>query len=529
MNGRRFWIALMIALLIGLALRAGLVVASGWRIDYDEAMVGLTALRVMRGEHSAYLPAQASLGAGEAYLLAPLFAIFGANVAVFRAYSLACAGALIALTGLIGRAAFGTRVGALAALLAAVAPPYTLVVTLKTWGATVETMLLGGAVLLAVHYAVTAESPRARRGWMALAGGAAGASFWMAWLGFYYLIPAGLVMLWRGRANLRDWRALVVAGMAFAVTSAPFWTFNAANDWPTITQVVNDNRMTPDEIAAVGDHFVRALLPQLVTGEARWGGVGGLWTRVLLGAHVLGVAALIWLTLRERARGTMRAMLALLVVVVPLIYVSSTQSRNALNPFGIDATGRYIVMLHSALPVGLAALIALPRLGRPCLGGLSPALVIVGVVVALNLAGSAQLDPRRAFDSPYYDRLPASLDGLIAVLDAEGVRHVWTDVGVGQVLMFVTQERILAADWYDASIAGGPVRFPEVLAAVEAAPYVAYLVPIRAGQTDMPLERAFRAAGVGYRARVIDETLLLILPDSPTPPERVAAGLGYQY
>src|SRR5690606_18631606 len=74
-----FSIWMLIAVVIGILIRLALIIPSGWRMDYDEAMVGLLGLRVLRGEFMAFIPAQATLGAIEPYLLAPLFGLLGAT------------------------------------------------------------------------------------------------------------------------------------------------------------------------------------------------------------------------------------------------------------------------------------------------------------------------------------------------------------------------------------------------------------------------------------------------------------------
>lgn len=528
-----FRLALLLSVIIGLGVRLALVIASGWRIDYDEAMIGLLALRVLRGEFMAFIPGQVTLGAGEAYLLAPLFTVFGATVITFRVYSLLCSAAFIVTTGWLGHAAFGARVGAVAVLLTAIAPPYAVIVSLKTWGATVETMILGNLLLLITFHiteAVALKRPFRYQS-MAWLGLIAGLMFWMAWLGFYYYLPAGFVLLWRGRQALRKgwWVALA----AFTVGSAPLWLHGLTYGPASFTQSLTSRRTTLDEVWTVGEHFTRVLIPQLVTGDSHWGIVGGFWTFILLLGYGMGIVRLFSEAFRQRR--AMQIMLALLVITIPVIYVFSLHSRNALNPWEIDATGRYVVMLHSVLPIGVGSLISLnfrrgtakPHNSFGIQKFVTAALI--GGILSVNLAGVVQMSPQRAFDSPYYDRLPFSLDSLVIALDEEGITHLWTDTGIAHVLMFQTHERILAADWYDAYIAKGPVRFPDVLQKVENAPSAAFVVPVAPGQADPPLIQAFDAAQIGYRTRLAAPNLLLIIPAERVDPAQVAAGLGYQY
>lgn len=524
----RFYAALALLIALGVGLRLALVIASDWRIDYDEAMIGLLARRVLRGDFAAFIPAQATLGAVEPVALAPFFALFGADSIAFRLYSLLCGAAYVGVTGLLTRAAYSPRTGLIAALLAAIAPPYMLVTGIKTWGATIETMILGAALLLLAACWIKAERERQRRRIAFAAGLTAGVMFWAAWLGFYYFIPAAIALLAWGRLR-QTWPALI----GFALGSVPFWLHNMTHGFPTFESALSASRPPLDQLADVVDHFARDLFPRLVTGDPAWGGESRPARWLLTLVYGAGLIALITAgarSVRSSRPSPLRALLALFVVAVPLIYLFSSYSANALNPWGIDATGRYVLMLHTALPVGVALLAEgiMMALRRSVLAKLAAA-GLIALICGLNLIHTARLDPLRAFDSPYYDRLPETLDPLIDFLDARGIDRVWTDVGLAQVLTFETGERIIAADYYDAYVAGGPIRFPDALAAVAAADETAFVVPTLPDQTDMPITRALAAAEIAYEIVHVTPTLAVILPAEHLDPAHIAAGLGYQY
>ena len=490
----------------GLVLRLLLLIGSGWRMDYDEAVNGLLALGILRGEWVAFIPPEVVGGTGTPYLMAGLFALLGASPVTFRLPGLLFAGLYIITTGLLARRAFGPRVGITAALLAAFAPPYLLFVGLKSWNVA-ETLLLGNLLLLLADWLLSGEiAPR--RG-LFLLGLVAGVMFWLTWLGFYYYLPVGALLLWRGRALL--WRGWWAGLTGFALGSLPFWAFNLAHGFPTFTRILNDTPMTAEQIGRVLTAYVVDLFPRMVTQGPGWG--TPLLPALAVGLYAAGLAVLIW---QARQARPLPLMLALLVLAVPLIFAFSTHSRNSLpewNPWGVDATGRYVLLLHTVLPVGVALL------RRP----------LVALVIMANLVHLAGVDVQRGFDSPYYNRLPRDLAPLVALLDEEQITHIWADNGIGHVLMFVTQERILAADYYDTYIAGGLLRFPDVLAAVEAAPRVALVVPILPGQLNPPLQQALDTAGVDYRLEHPLAELAVFIPAAPFDLARVAAGLGYQY
>ncbi len=538
--------AVLLALLLGLGVRLALIVASGWRIDYDEAMIGLLGMRVQGGSFSAFVPGQPTLGSIEAYLLAPLFALFGANVYSFRLLSLLLSAAYIVTTAWVGRAALGTRGGAFAALLAALCPPYMLIGSLKTWGATIETLILGNLLLLLVSRAL-ADGVQRRPRWQVwfAAGVVAGVMFWIAWLGFYYFIPAALltvvVLLSRRRGEgWRQVRPLLAAVPAFLLGSAPFWLHNLRHDFETF-RVIGAGSTTAGEINAVLRHFASDLLPRLVTGAPEWGAYGRLAHVLALLLYGAGMLALAVLALRRASpagKRLLRVLLLGLALTIPPVYALSSYGDSALNPWGIDATGRYVLMLHSVLPVGAAALAGVLPLRAHCRGARwtcwhvvrgAGGASAVALLLTLNISLVLRINSLRAFDSPYYHRLPNNLTPLVDYLNDYGYNYVWTDTGIAQVLVFQTGGQLIAADYYDAYIAGGILRFPELLTAVETAAFAVYVVPVQPGQTDFPLRRAFAAAGIGYRLDYPTASLAVIVPERRVNPHEVAAGLGYQY
>ncbi len=520
--------ARLIALLTlaGLGVRLALLTRAGWRYDYDEGMVGLQVLRILRGARPLFHPGQPYLAAFESYLIAPLFACCGANAVTLKLVPWLMSGGYVFTTGWLGLRAYGRRVGVLSALLAACAPVYVLVTGMKTWGATAETLLLGNLALIAATYALDAgRSARARERALIALGAVGGVAFWVSWLCAFYAVPIALVVAWRGRRLLRA-RTLVAAAGAFFALGAPFWVYNARHDWATFRYLLGDQGDTWGNLWPILLHLNNDLAPRLVSGDPRWHVLSwpAIWALQIV--YESGLVALVVGAWQQRENPA-RALLALFALLLPPIYVLSGYGNHALNAFGFDATGRYVLMLHSALPIGVA-LVAV-RLARWRAWGRWAGAGLVSGVVALNLLGAARLDPVQGFASPYYTRQPATLQPLIEALEREDIRHVWTDVGVAHVLMFETGERVLAADWYDIYGAHGLLRFPEVPERILAAERVAFVEVVLPQQKDTPFERAFQRAGVPYRALRVSPDLLMIIPAYPIDPALVADGLGYQF
>jgi hypothetical protein len=507
---RRFFLTLAFAVIVGLLVRWLALRGAHWRIDYDEGMVGLQVLRILRGDFPIFLPGQPYLGNLESYLSAPFFVLFGANEPTLKLVPLLLSGIYVATTGLIGRAAFDDRIGSLAALLAALAPVYLVVVGLKAWGATVESLVLGNLLLL-ITVSILQSKTQVWWRW-ALLGLIAGVAFWISWLITFYVLPVGIVLIWR--VGRRLWPFAGISALTFLIGSALFWYYNLQYPFATFSFLLRgEHPNTLANIPRVLKHFVVDLVPRLVSGDPSWHLLDRPVVFALVAIYGLGVCALLFTRKRDD-----KYLLAVYAICFLPIYLLSGFGTTALNPNGIDATGRYVLMIHSVLPIGVA-LLTRYRVG----------IAAIALAIPLNLAGIAAINPIPAFTSPYYKDQPATLQPLIDLLDQRGIEYVWTDVGIAHVLMFETGERILAADYYDANYAQGLIRFPEVLKKVSEAKNVAYVELIRPGQTDTHIDEAFEQVGVEYERLTPSPEMLVIIPHAYVDPQSVLAGLGFQY
>src|SRR5881275_2095220 len=141
------WLCLLAALLI----RVWLVYHTHGVIDGDEAMVGIQAEHILRGEHPYYYYGQPYMGSLEAYLMAILFAIAGPSVWMLRAEPILLSLGVVWLTwklaGILADAAqlppFAQQLfQTIAALIAAIPPLYDTVVEMRALGGYVETFVL---------------------------------------------------------------------------------------------------------------------------------------------------------------------------------------------------------------------------------------------------------------------------------------------------------------------------------------------------------------------------------------------------
>jgi len=79
------YLLLLFCLLIALVVRTFLVVHTQGFVDGDEALVGIQAEHILRGELPIYFYNQPYMGSLEAYIMAGIFAIAGPSVWALRA------------------------------------------------------------------------------------------------------------------------------------------------------------------------------------------------------------------------------------------------------------------------------------------------------------------------------------------------------------------------------------------------------------------------------------------------------------
>src|SRR5438270_1919210 len=149
------WLCLLVALLI----RVWLVHHTHGIIDGDEAVVGIQAEHILRGEHPYYFYGQGYMGRLGAYLMAMLIAIAGPSVWMLRAEPILLSLLVVWLTwklaGALANAAqlspFAQQLfQTIAALIAAIPPLYDTVVEMRALGGYVETFVLIPLLLLSV-------------------------------------------------------------------------------------------------------------------------------------------------------------------------------------------------------------------------------------------------------------------------------------------------------------------------------------------------------------------------------------------
>jgi hypothetical protein len=203
---------LWLCLLCALAIRIWLVYHTHGIIDGDEAIVGIQAEHILRGEHPLYFYGQPYMGSLEAYLVALLFAIAGPSVWMLRGEPILLSLLVVWLTWkLAGALADAAQLSpfarqlfqTIAALLAAIPPLYDTVVELRALGGYVETFVLILLLFLAVF--------QLTRRWRA---GASNKELAWRWAGIGFIIGFGF---WINPLILTAVLAAIIWVVAFCI------------------------------------------------------------------------------------------------------------------------------------------------------------------------------------------------------------------------------------------------------------------------------------------------------------------------
>ena len=398
-------------------------------LDGDTAIIGLMARHPFA---STTMWGQPYGSPVEAWLAAPILALFGATPAALRLVYFLLGLALIPASAWLA-SALDRRAALPAALLAACPSPYFLLLSALPPPLYPTALLLGALALgLLLRLAAAASEGRAVRPLVAAAAGlAAGLAVWTH-LMMATVIGVALVHLARRSRARRVWIPL---GLALAAASAPLW-IRALGEAGALRVVSVSGR---DE--GMREHL-RAVVPELhrpVTG--------------LLGAHVpwiaddpdhlvyapTGVAFTLialhgsMLLAAVRSGGLRGAPGALLAMVVLVILVF---------PFPIRSSPGAIRFLTPAY---------LPLVALVCWVGVVKGNVRRAVIVALTLGmlnlvvGARLLQAWRTADRAKAPFLLPDLEPLRAELEARGLRRVYASYGHAYRLTFESGERVIAS------------------------------------------------------------------------------------
>jgi len=423
------------------------------RIDADEAVESISALRLLHGELPLMEANARYQGALDSYLIAPFLVALGPTLLAVRV-AMACLGALyVGLMFALGRQFLrSNRAGLLVAAMAALFPLYAVTFGMKarTYGLllVLEALLL----LLWIRLAWPDRPPRVG-GW-ALAGLASGVALWTQLL---LALPLAIGMgaaLIRGGVNGwgRTLRGLAVAAAGTAVGFLPWLIYN------TVVSQLGSLRHLDATATAYSTSPISAFGYLLSTGLPIFVGAqqDDCGTRAVPAPAVevaLLALSLATLYLRRRSLASLvRGRLSepepadAVLALAPLTVVAvSTGLFHA-----VRCEPRYLMPL--AVPLAFAlAMVLLVRLPWRAMGiGLIAAWIAVEAVMARGVGGPPANPSNAAQAAGRLDLATATVR-----VEATHPEVVWAEIWLARPLQFYSGDRLVVGEY------GGYVGFPD--------------------------------------------------------------------
>jgi hypothetical protein len=514
---RRIELIFLISLVaISAVVRLVVLDRAHWITEGDEAITGVMALQILDGYRPVFLNGQSYMGAYQAYAAAALFAVFGASAVTLKVVPLIGSIAFVLATYALARRLTSPAGARAAGLVAAVPPMYVLANMSKAWAPHAEVMALGNVLIL---LAIRQHWHEARRVEPIIFGALAGFAFWLHPFVAYYLAVCGVIIL-LGQPKQTLLRLPGVAA-GIVVGTMPVWMVDVANASETLRYLAVPSGIRQDTGAIVA-YVLNSGLPRIFGWWQPWGAPLHTVAWVPAGLTVAGL--LLYFVRGRCARGFRLAPTdapILLAISVPVVFVLSGFGGPSQNPWGFDATGRYLLPLWGVVPLAVAALAHVASRSRVS------ATLVACLVVATHGFGYAAANPIQAFQSPYWDKLPPQSEALEHYLLEQGLDRVWMNHWAGFPLMLNTQGRVIATDYYDVVKGGGINRFPEHFGAMEEAERTAYVLVTN--EPNPPLLGDLDVMGVDYRAERFGPYLLVEPLSRVVKPWEVSDSLNYEY
>ncbi|HLI08358.1 MAG TPA: hypothetical protein VKV40_17470 [Ktedonobacteraceae bacterium] len=384
------WLCLLAALII----RVWLTVRTHGTLDGDEALLGIQAEHILRGERPIYFYGIPYFGSLEAYVAALIFAFFGPSVAALRGETTAFSLLLVAVTywlaSLLARAAhlprYARRIFAtVAALIAAIPPLYDGIVEMRTGGGWIETFILMLLLLVAAFRLTTrwheGASNRELAARWAVIGFLVGFGMWIYPLISEAILAAGLWILIDRIVDLSQrirtaeplltamWRSLqglllaVVAIPACAIGFTPGIIWGAENNWANITFIRSlgggwsiQRLHTVEKVASM---YRTCVAPRIISGatpvespllQAIHSPLLLVGTFCIFATAALFIVSLLWPHPTFVQVRRLTALPVIFGVCTAVLYCTSSASASILISCTADFGGHYASTLALALP-----------------------------------------------------------------------------------------------------------------------------------------------------------------------------------
>lgn len=403
---------LVIAAVVGLALRIVVWRSSFGQYDGDEAVWGLMARHLLDGEFSSFFWGQGYGGTLEVLPTAGLFAVFGTSWWAARLVPIVLTAVAAVLVWRVGRRTIGEPAALFAAAIFWVFPAYLVWKSIRAHG------FYGSGLVLALLVLLLVLRLAERRSLLdtAFLGLVIGVGFWQTAQIVAVVVPA---VIWLTVRRSGVWRDAWAGVIPLLIGVLPWLLSNLRHDWWSFDMTVRGAPGYVGRLRGFGSGTFPMALDLRLPFTSEW--VAGK----LLSAAVYLVLLGLLVVFGWRLRKNNVALLVLVVLMYPFIYSYSQYTWLFDEP-------RYLVLLVPVVALLLGAPLRTPP--RGALG--------LGVAIALTLVSFARLDvPRYRLQADGH-LVPRDFTPLIAELDRREIRHVLGSYWIVYRVGFESKERI---------------------------------------------------------------------------------------
>jgi 4-amino-4-deoxy-L-arabinose transferase-like glycosyltransferase len=437
------WIALFAITFLGLVLRLYSLNASDFRLDADEAIVGLMAKHIAEGKaFPVFYYGQHYMGTLESLVIAGGFWLFGISSSLVKFVPLVFSVALIPLMFALAALLKSQRAGFFAALVTALPPSALVVWGSMARGGFIEVIVLG--TLAFIYFIQFLKHPSKKLSYLGVTGLCCGLGWWVNNQIIFFMLPIGLHALLALRSERVPIRTgihwLLVGCVAFVLGGAAYWAYNLQNGFISFAMLGGAGSGTSIKQHFSG--FVFESLPILLGARRFWQTADLFPFAFALSALLYGGLLLVWLWSQRPAlvlfcRGyvhdtSIQILLGTFLVAVVAVFVCSSFGHLSVAP-------RYVLPAY----VGIFAITAIALDSIAVSSGILASLLLAGVV-GVNLA-STFWNGIYIPGEPIvinYNRVQKDHGEIIALLDNLNISWIKTDYWIGNRIAFETEERV---------------------------------------------------------------------------------------
>ncbi|WP_148083471.1 glycosyltransferase family 39 protein [Micromonospora sp. Llam0] len=473
-----------LCVILGVLYRFFALLWSSPPTNSDEAIMGLAAIHISKAENfPAFFYGQDYMGVLEAYLAAPIFALFGPSVIALRIPNLLLFGAFIVIMWRLVSELYDSRWFTLLVVgILALGSDRLMQNQMVSNGGYPE-MNPAGAGLMLLAVGLGANRYRNRGVAFAAWGLIAGVMIWVDQLVLPYVLCAGVVLAVFTRKELIGRSGALLVGGTL-VGAAPLIAHSIAFRINPISVLLNLSRGS--EAAPWTDHLYGGLIFGVPMGMgfcapgdcAPW----QLWWGFAFPLLLLVGAVTALASIRQQEGNWRVASVAHLGLLIgaALTVVAYVRSSAAANT-PVECS-RYLSCLLISLPAALWPLWQLPQ-HRAGVWRMTAATVLAATATSAFVATASFVAA-----APDMRDLARQRDNMNAQLDQLGVTHVYSEYWTCNNITFATNERIKCAVIDEGDLRPRVNRYLPYLEAVQASSDPAYVLPVESAANPLVFE-----------------------------------------